>query len=146
MNEVLRSTNILEKELCYKIQGCIYNVSSKYGKGLKENIYQKALAEELKRAGLKFEEQKRINIYSFDTGNKLGTYIPDFLIEDKVIIELKASNFTVKQDIEQQRSYLRISEYEIGYLVNFCTPKLEMKRSIYTNDRKPFLAKLRASY
>lgn len=143
MNEASRSTNILEKELCYKIQGCIYNVSSKYGKGLKENIYQKALAEELGKQGIKFDEQKRINIYSFDTGKKLGTYIPDFLIENKVIIELKASSFTMKQDIEQQRSYLRISDYEIGYLVNFCTPELEIKRSIYTNDRKQFLARIK---
>jgi GxxExxY protein len=130
---------ILEKDLCYKIQGCIYNVMNKYGRGLKEGIYQNALAEEFLAQGLKAEGQKRINIYSFDTGKKLGTYIPDFVIEDKVILEIKASTFTMKQDVEQQRSYLRISEYEIGYLVNFCTEELYIKRSIYTNDRKPFL-------
>lgn len=146
MNEVTRSTNkILEKDLCYNIVGCFFGVSSKYGKGLKEIIYQKALAEEFAKCGLKFEEQKRINIYSFDTGKKLGTYIPDFLIENKVIVEIKASSFTVNQYIEQQRSYLRISEYEIGYLVNFCTPKLEVKRSIFTNNRKPFLRLIRVS-
>ena len=144
MDEFTRNTNILEKELCYKIQGCIFSVSSKYGKGLKEIIYQKALSEEFEKQRIKIEEQKRINIYSFDTGKKLGTYVPDFLVENKVIVEIKASSFTMKQDIEQQRSYLRISEYEIGYLINFCTPKLEIKRSIYTNDRKPFLSKLRA--
>lgn len=141
-NELPRNTKILEKELCYKIQGCIFNVSGKYGKGLKEKIYQKALAEEFGKQGLKFNEQKRIDIYSLDSGKKLGTYVPDFLVEDRVIIELKASNFTIKQDIEQQRSYLRVSEYEIGYLINFCTPKLEVKRSIYTNDRKHFITKL----
>ncbi|MCX6765655.1 MAG: GxxExxY protein [Candidatus Moranbacteria bacterium] len=142
-SQITNDTNkILEKELCYKIQGCIYNVSNKYGRGLKENIYQKALAEEFAKNNLTFNEQKRINIFSFDTGKKLGTYIPDFLVENKVIIEIKASNFTMKQDIEQQRSYLRISEYEIGYLVNFCTPKLEMKRSIYTNDKKPFIRRI----
>lgn len=140
MNENTENTNkILEKNLCYNIQGCVFNVSSKYGKGLKENIYQKALAEEFAKKGINFEEQKRINIHSFDTGKKLGTYVPDFLVENKVVIEIKASNFTAKQDVEQQRSYLRISEYEIGYLINFCTPKLEIKRSIFTNDRKPFL-------
>lgn len=136
-------TKILEKDLCYKIQGCIYNIANKYGKGLKENIYQNALLEEFSRNSLMAIGQKRINIYSFDTGNELGMYIPDFVIEDKVILEIKASNFTTKQDLEQQRSYLRISEYEIGYLVNFCTDKLDIKRSIYTNDRKPFIAKIR---
>lgn len=136
-------TDILEKKLCYNIQKCIFSVSSKYGKGLKEIVYQKALAEEFEKQGLKFEEQKRIDIHSLDSGKKLGTYIPDFLVEKKVIVEIKASSFTINQDIEQQRSYLRISEYEIGYLVNFCTPKLKIKRSIYTNDRKPFLKLLK---
>ncbi|MFH0854359.1 MAG: GxxExxY protein [bacterium] len=133
---------MLEKELSYKIQGCFYNVANKYGKGLKEKIYQKVLAEEFKRASLKFSEQKRIDIYSFDTGNKLGTYVPDFIVEDKVIIEIKASDFTTKRDVDQQRSYLRISVYEVGYLVNFGTEKLDMRRSIYTNDRKHFLVKI----
>ena len=145
MNESPQITNIIEKDLCYKIQGCIFNVSNKYGKGLKENIYQNALAEEFLKNGLATVGQKRINIYSFDTGNKLGTYIPDFVVENKIILEIKASNFTTKQDLEQQRSYLRISEYEIGYLVNFCTDELYIKRSIHTNDRKPFIAKIRAS-
>jgi len=133
---------LLEKELSYKIQGCVYNVANKYGRGLKEKIYQKVLAEELKNADIKFEEQKRINIYSFESGEKIGTYIPDFLVDSKIIIEIKASNFTTRQDIEQQRSYLRISAYEIAYLINFCMDNLYIKRSIYTNDKKPFISKI----
>ena len=146
MNESSQITNkILEKDLCYKIQGCIYNTANKYGKGLKENIYQKALEEEFQSNDINIEGQKRIDIYSFDTGKKLGVYIPDFVIENRVVLEIKATAFTTKQDLEQQRSYLRISEYEIGYLVNFCTDELYIKRSIFTNDRKLFLAKIRAS-
>lgn len=133
---------LLEEELTYKIRGCIYNTANKYGKGLKENIYQKALAEEFQKSGLNFEEQKRINIYSIDTGKKLGTYIPDFVLEGKIIVEIKASSFTRREDIDQQRSYLRASIYEIAYLVNFNTPKLEIIRSVYTNDRKPFITQL----
>jgi GxxExxY protein len=133
------NNKLLHPELSYKIQGCIYNVSNKYGKGLKEIIYQKALAEELEKAGLKFEEQKRINIYSVDSGKKLGVYVPDFLIEDKIILEIKATDFTTKNNLNQQLSYLKASIYEVGYLVNFGTDKLFMKRSIYTNDRKPYI-------
>lgn len=133
---------LLEEDLSYKIRGCIYNTSNKYGKGFKEGIYQKALAEEFARSGLKFIEQKRIDIYSIDTGKKLGTYIPDFIVGDKIIVEIKAANFSRKEDVEQQRSYLRASIYEIAYLVNFGTPELEIKRSIFTNDRKSFIAKL----
>src|SRR4030042_2221372 len=107
---------LLEEELSYKIRGCIYKVANKYGKGLKENVYQKAMAEEFALARLNFIGQKRIDIYSFDTGKNLGVYVPDFVIEDKIIVELKSSNFTIQKDIEQQRSYLRISKYEIAYL------------------------------
>ncbi len=134
---------LLEKELSYKVRGCFYNVANKYGKGLKEIIYQKALEEELEKENLKFESQKRIDIYSLETGKKLGTYVPDILVEDKIIVEIKATSFTRVDDINQQRSYLKASKYEIGYLVNFCTQELEIKRSICTNDRKPFISKLK---
>ena len=135
-------TDILEKELSYKIQGCIYNVANKYGRGLKEKIYENALIEELNTAGLKYEIQKRINIYSVDSGKVLGTYVPDIIVENKVIIELKASDYTTKENERQQQSYLKASEYEIAYLVNFRTPRLYIKRSIYTNDRKPFITQI----
>jgi len=133
---------LLEAELCYKIRGAVFNMANKYGKGLKEQIYQKALEEEFIKQGLKFESQKRINIYSLDTDKLLGFYTPDFLVEDKVIIEIKSNEFTTKRDIEQQRSYLRASIYEIAYLVNFGTQKLDIRRSIYTNDRKSFVVLL----
>lgn len=136
---------LLEPELSYKIQGCLFEVANKYGKGLKESIYQKALEEEFQKQKLKFESQKRINIYSLETGKKLGVYIPDFVIENKIIVELKSSTFTTQTDIAQQRSYLRAGTYELGYLVNFGTPKLDIKRSIYTNDRKQFIVKLKIS-
>jgi len=131
--------NFLERDLSYKIRGVIYKVSSKYGSGLKEQIYQKALAEEFVKQDIPFEQQKRINIYSLDTGKSLGVYIPDFLIDNKIILEIKASNFTTRQDIDQQRSYLKASTYEIGYLTNFNTDKLDIRRSIFTNNRKPFI-------
>lgn len=135
--------DLLEKKLSYKIQGCIYGVANKYGKGLKEKIYENALAEEFNKAGIKYQKQKRINIYSMETGKIIGVYVPDFIVENKIIIELKAKNMLTRQDLEQQRSYLRISIYEIAYLINFSTPKLYIKRSIFTNDRKDFIAKLR---
>ena len=141
-NNANNKSKLLEAELCYKIQGAVYNVTNKYGSGLKEQIYQKALVEELIKQNLQFEQQKRIIIYSLDSGKSLGVYVPDFIIENKVILEIKASNITTRQDINQQRSYLRASIYEIGYLVNFGTPKLDIRRSIYTNNRKSFIVKI----
>jgi len=83
--------------------------------------------------------KKELIFYSLDTGKILGTYVPDFVVEDKIIIEIKASTFTTQQDVRQQQSYLKASTYEVAYLVNFCTEKLYIKRSIYTNDRKYFI-------
>ena len=61
-------------------------------------------------------------------------------MEDKLIIEIKSSRFTTRIDEKQLYYYLRNSKYEVGFLVNFSTPKLYIKRIIYTNDRKPFLS------
>lgn len=130
------NTDLLFGDLTYKIRGAIFTVSNKYGKGLKEIIYQKALAEEFEKLKIKFEQQKRINIYSIDTGKVLGTFIPDFVIEDKVILEIKATDFTIEQAKKQQLSYLKASKYEVGFLVNFCSTPIYLKRQIYTNDRK----------
>lgn len=118
----IKNKGLLEPELCYRIQGAIFNVANKYGKGLKEQIYQKALSGEFLKQKLKFEQQKHIKIYSLDSGKSLGVYVPDFVIENKIILEIKSSNFTTRRDVNQQRSYLKASTYEIGYLANFGTP------------------------
>ena len=141
-SQITNKVELLEAELCYKIQGAIYAVANKYGNGLKEQIYQRALVEEFTKRNLEFEQQKRITIYSLDSGKSLGVFVPDFVIKEKIVLEIKASSATTIYDINQQRSYLKASIYEIGYLVNFGTPKLDIKRSIYTNNRKSFVAKI----
>ena len=138
----IKNKSFLYPELGYQLQGAIFEVSNKYGKGLKESIYQKALAEELTKRSIPFNEQERIKIYSIDTGKVLGTYVPDFVIDGKIIVEIKATDFSGREDIRQQQSYLKASEYEVAYLVNFNTSRLFIKRSIYTNDRKPLITKL----
>ncbi len=141
----ITNKNLLEPELSYKIQGLIYSVANKYGAGLKENIYQKALEEELTKQKMLFERQKRINIYSIDSGKVLGTYIPDLVVENKIILEIKATTFTTRRDVDQQISYLKSSIYEIAYLVNFNTKQLDVRRSIFTNDKKPFISLVKNS-
>lgn len=140
ISHAVTNKTLLYPELSYEIQGALFAVANKYGKGLKESIYEKALAEELAKRSIKSEEQKRISIYSLDSGKVLGTYVPDFIIDDKIILEIKATSFPIEQDILQQQSYLKASRYEVAYLVNFSTPKLFIKRSIYTNDRKHFIS------
>jgi len=66
-------------------------------------------------------------------------YRPDFIVDEKIIVELKAVEKNPKLFINQLYDYLRNSKYELGYFINFASPKLYIKRVIFTNDRKPFL-------
>jgi len=129
---------LLHRELSYRLRGLFFGVRNNYGPGQKENIYHNLLTELLKENRIPFEKEKAIKIYTLK-GKVVGTYKPDFIIDNKLIIEVKSSRFTTKTDEKQLYYYLRNSKYEIGFLVNFSTPKLYIKRIIYTNDRKPFL-------
>lgn len=129
-------TNLLHGELCYKIVGCIYDVRNKYGNGQKESVYQNALAEAFTQVQIPFRQEVPIVISSVDTGKKLGNYRLDFVIDEKVIVETKAMKFTPVKIEQQLYSYLRSTPYEVGYLVNFGSTKLFIKRVILTNDRK----------
>lgn len=133
------NAKLLYPELSYLIQGVIYEVRKQYGPGQKEVIYHRVLEEKFLIQNLTVEREKRINIYSQDSGKIVGLYQPDLIIENKIILEVKSSSFTTKIDEKQLYHYLRNSEYELGYLINFSTPKLYIKRIIYTNDRKPYL-------
>jgi len=128
----------LHKDLTYKILGLIYNIRKEYGAGHKEAVYGNLLAELLSKDNIPYEKEKSVIVYS-KYGTKVGTYRPDFIIDGKVILELKSARITFKEDELQMYRYLRNSKYEIAYLINFSSPKLFIKRIIYTNDKKPFL-------
>jgi len=130
-------TELLYKELSYEIQGAAIEVRKNFGVGHKEKLYQNAYAEELESRNIIFEKEKAIQIFSPKTGKKIGTYQPDFIVDKKIIVELKAKYPYPQQMINQLFDYLRNSKYELGYLINFASPKLYFKRLIYTNDRKP---------
>jgi len=131
--------NFPHKNLSYKLIGCFFDIRKNYGPGQKEIIYSNLIKEWLNKNNILFEKEKSIKIFSKDSSKMVGIYKPDFLIDDKILLEIKSSAFTNKQDEKQLYFYLRNSKYEIGYLVNFSTPRLYIKRIIYTNDRKPFL-------
>jgi len=132
---------IFHKELSYQVQGAAIEVRKNFGPGFKESIYQNAFAEELQSRNLQFEKEKSIQIFSPKTGKLVGSYRPDFIVEEKILVELKAIEKIPKMFVDQLYSYLRNSEYELGYFINFASPRLYIKRIIFTNDRKPFLKK-----
>lgn len=135
----LYKDGLLYPELSYAIQGCIYYVRREYGPGHKEVVYNRLLSEKLESEKLGVEREKRISVYSKDSGKVVGYYQPDIVVADKVVLEINSSKFTTGIDEKQLYYYLRNSKYELGYLVNFSTQELYLKRIIYTNDRKPYL-------
>jgi GxxExxY protein len=136
-----KHVNLLYKELSYQIRGAAIEVKKNYGPGHKEVLYQRAFAEELNLRKMNYEREKPIKIYSPKTKKVIGFYQPDFIIENKIIIELKALEQMPQKIIDQLYSYLRNSPYELGFLVNFGASGVDIKRVIYTNDRKKHLNK-----
>ena len=120
----------LYKSLTYKIIGALYEVHNKLGPSHKENIYHKALAIEFKERKIGFEEEKALSVRYKD--QKIGTYRPDFVVEDKVVLEIKAVPLITKVMLNQAFYYIKGTNYQLVLLANFGTPKLTIKRRIYT--------------
>jgi len=128
---------LIYEDLTYRIRGAIFNVYNKLGPGHKENIYQKAFEEELKKYSLSFEKEKKIDVVYGE--RNIDTYRPDFIIENKVIIEIKVLPFLGKIEEKQIWSYLKGSNYRLALLVNFGASELEIKRIVYdfAQDNNP---------
>ncbi|MFH1202233.1 MAG: GxxExxY protein [Candidatus Omnitrophota bacterium] len=118
------------KDLTYKIIGVLYEVHNELGPVHKENIYHKAVAIELKSKNINFDEEKYLPVMY--KGHKIGIYKPDFIIEDKVILEIKAVPLLTKAMFDQIYYYLKGSKYKLVLLANFGSSKLTLKRRIYT--------------
>ena len=121
-------------DLTYKIRGCIFNVYNKLGPGLKENIYGNALEEEFKKNSIFFKKEKIINV--FYENKKVGTFRPDFIIDEKIILELKSIFILSKLEKKQIWNYLKGSEYKLALLVNFGGSEVEIERIVYDKIRE----------
>jgi GxxExxY protein len=126
-------TNFLHKRLSDSILKIYYEVYNNLGYGFLEKVYQNAMYLELKNQGYNVEPQKQIKVYYKEM--VVGEYYADLLIDDTIILELKACECLMDAHKAQLINYLRATDIEIGMLLNFGeTP--EFKRFIYTNDRK----------
>ena len=119
-----------EQELTQKIIGCAMRVHSALGPGFLESVYQKALAHELQKAGLKVECERPIRVY-YD-GVAVGEFSADMLVEEKIMLELKANQALAPANEVQLVNYLTATGIEIGLLLNFGAERLEFKRKTRT--------------
>ena len=107
---------LYEKE-SYKIRGACFDVWKQFKGMFKESIVDNALTIALEKRGLTVENQKRINIYY--ESKKVGTYVPDKIVNCIILLELKSKEFVTKNDEETVWNYLKGSEYKLGFFINF---------------------------
>ena len=126
--------NLIYPDLSYKIIGVIYEVFNELGYGYQEKIYQKATALRLKKYGLNFTEQVKVDL-NFD-GQNIGKFFLDFLVEDKIVLELKVGDYFYKKDFEQVRAYLKAKKLELGIIVLFSKTGVKSKRVLCRHSDK----------
>ena len=121
---------LIYADLTYKIRGCVFDVYNSLGFGHKESVYQKALGKEFKDKEIPFEREKSIDVNYKEI--KVGNYRPDFVVGNKIILELKSVGFMPVVFEKQLSQYLKTTEYKLGLLINFGAPKLEIRRVIWS--------------
>ena len=125
--------DLISKELIDIILTQFYRVYNDLGYGFLERVYQNALYFALVNEGLKCEVEKPIKV--FHDGHVIGDYRADLLVEDCVILELKACEEINPAHEAQLINYLKATEIEVGYLLNF-GKKAKFSRKVYSNNRK----------
>ncbi len=123
----------LHADITDKIIKAFYHVYNVLGFGFLEKVYENALLFELTSMGLHCEKQKPIEV--FYKQKKVGDYFADIIVEDKVIIELKAAECLIEEHEAQLINYLRATKIEVGLLLNF-GKTAQIKRKVFENQFK----------
>jgi GxxExxY protein len=120
-------------DLTEKIIGIFFKVYNQLGYGFTEKVYENALAIELRKSGLKVAQQEPIKVY-YD-GYLVGEYTADIVVNESVMLELKAVRQICDDHEAQLLNYLKATPIEVGLLLNF-GPKAQYKRKVFDNERK----------
>lgn len=134
MTQIMQmDADFLYEEETKEIIAAFYEVYNALGYGFLERVYQNALYQELKRRGFSCETQKHIEVYF--RGCKVGDYYADMLVNQSIILELKAAESLCREHELQLINYLKSTEIEVGLLLNF-GERPQFKRKVFANERK----------
>ncbi|NQV18151.1 MAG: GxxExxY protein [Armatimonadetes bacterium] len=123
-------------ELSDKIIKAFYTVYNTLGYGFLEKVYEKAMIIELKKLGLNCMSQVQIKV--FYANQIIGDYVADIIVENTILVELKAIKHLSNQDETQLLNYLTATKYEVGLLFSF-GKEPEFKRKIFDNEYKKYM-------
>jgi len=125
---LLRRKDLIYPKLCYQIIGILFEIYKQLGSSYQEKYYQRAVGVELKNCGLNYKEQVAVPlIYK---RKRLGNYFLDFVIENKIVLELKKCNRISQKHIEQVYAYLKATGLKLGIIANFTKEGVKFKRIV----------------
>lgn len=128
---IKEGNKIIYPELSYEIMNALFEVHSKLGNRYKEKYYQRAVALAFDKRRLKYNKELAINLLF--QNKVIGKYFLDFLVEDKIIVELKTVTEISYDDIRQTWAYLKAKNLRLGILANFRSKSLTYKRIVNSN-------------
>lgn len=129
--KIKKKDTVIYPALSYKIVGMLYNIHNFIGGAHKEKFLQSAVEEELRKNNLPYKKELYSPLLYND--KVIGRYFLDFLIDDKIILELKKGERFSKIDIDQVLAYLKVKQLKLGLLANFTHSKVRIKRIININ-------------
>jgi GxxExxY protein len=117
---------VIYRELSYRVMEAVFEVHNTLGPGFVEDVYEQALAHEFQCRGLLFEQQKKVSV-SYK-GKVVGTHTLDLVVDDKIVLELKAVKALTDVFKQQLHSYLKATGLKLGILINFGTSRVQSVR------------------
>jgi GxxExxY protein len=119
------------KALCDQVRQIAYDIHVYHGHGHLEKVYENAFAHRLRKAGLSVKQQYPLRVQDED-GTLIGAYLADLLVEDVLIVELKTAKALALEHEAQILGYLKSARLQHGLLINFGSPKFEMRKFVWT--------------
>ena len=117
---------VIYKDLSYKIVGILFDVYNELGPGYQEKYYQRAIANAFDKQNISYKKEVLIKL-KFQ-GNKIGNYYLDFLVENKIILEVKKGDYFSKRNIEQVYAYLQATGLKLAIIANFTSTGITFRR------------------
>src|SRR6266576_369713 len=121
-------------DLCNIVRQTAYDIHIYHGNGHLEKVYENALAHRLRRAGLDVKQQHSLKVYDED-GTEIGDYYADLLVENCLIVELKAAKSIADEHVAQTLGYLKVARIEHGLLVNFGSYRFQIRKYVFSQGR-----------